>query len=77
MNIYLNNYHFLVFDQWFTTLPEKQQEQILENTPGIEKYLGIELVSEIFDIEKGFEFKIIDEEKWNSAKKAHHFLQNL
>ena len=54
MKIYLNNLHFILFDEWFNKLPEDQQEKIFDESPNIESYLGINLVSEDFCEEKGF-----------------------
>lgn len=76
-NIFLQNIHFAFFDQWFANLSEKEQHEILEKTPGVEKYAGIELVTETFDEQKGFEFKIVDQDKWNLAKQKHDFLSNI
>jgi hypothetical protein len=76
-NIFLRNVHFVLFDNWFINLTEKEQDFILENTPGIEKYLGIELQSETFDEEKGFEFKIVNKERWDKAKEKHDFIKDL
>ena len=75
--IYLKNIHFVLFDEWFTKLSESEQESILQNTPGIENYLGVHLKSEVFDEEKGFEFEIIDEDRWNTIKQIHEFLQSV
>ena len=75
--INLKNYHFLCFDAWFASLPEKNQDEIIENYGGLEKYLGIELTSENYSEETGFEFKIINYDRWNTAKGEHSFLSDL
>ena len=77
MKIYLNNLHFILFDEWFNKLPEDQQEKIFDESPNIESYLGINLVSEDFCEEKGFLFEIVNDAKWQSALTKHTFLSNL
>jgi hypothetical protein len=75
--IFLKNIHFLLFDKWFEELSESEQQSILQNTPGLENYLGIHLKSEVFDEEKGFEFEVMDVDRWTKMKQLHEFLQNL
>ena len=58
-------------------LDEKHQDEILQNYGGLEKYLGIELINETYDEEKGFEFKIINHDRWSQALLSHNFLNNL
>jgi hypothetical protein len=75
--IFLKNIHFINFDSWFCGLNENEQDQILQNYGGLEKYLGIELVNETYDEEKGFEFKIVDKDRWTQSLLVHDFLNNL
>lgn len=75
--IYLKNIHFINFDNWFINLDESTQNQLMQEYVGLEKYLGIELVSEIYDEEKGFEFKIVDQDRWSQSLITHDFLNNL
>jgi hypothetical protein len=75
--IFLKNVHFLLFDQWFSLLSEAEQLSLTDKDPGLESYLGLLLKNEIYDEEKGFEFEIVDSEKWNKGKEKHDFLQSL
>ena len=75
--INLKNYHFLSFDTWFASLSEKNQDEIIENYGGLEKYLGVELTSENYSDETGFEFRIINYDRWNKAKSEHSFLEGI
>lgn len=72
--IYLKNLHFVYFDDWFTRSTEKEQDELISNYGGLEKYLGIELSNTTYDEIKGFEFKIIDDERWEQKIKQHEFL---
>lgn len=74
---FLNNTHFIHFDKWFENLDDKTQTEIIQNYGGLEKYLGIELVNEFYDEEKGFEFKIVNQDRLTEASLDHDFLNNL
>lgn len=75
--IFLKNIHFICFDNWFVKLPELEQNDLISKYEGLEKYLGIELASTSYDEEKGFEFKILDLDRWEQKKIEHDFLQNI
>jgi hypothetical protein len=72
--IYLKNIHFVYFDNWFIGLSEKEQDDLISNYGGLEKYLGINLISTKYDEEKGFEFEIVDKDRWNQKNIQHEFL---
>ena len=74
---FLKNVHFVEFDKWFENLDEKNQDNIIQNYGGLENYLGIELVNETYDEEKGFEFKVINHDRWTEGLSKHDFLNNL
>jgi hypothetical protein len=75
--IHLKNIHFINFDHWFLSLDDDNQKQIMERYGGLENYLGIQLTNEEYDEEKGFEFKIINQDRWAQAVLDHDFLNNL
>ena len=76
-NVFLKNIHFIYFDDWFINLSDEEQQDCMTKYPTVSDYTGLELVKEEYDEEKGFEFKIIDEIRWNLAKQNHEFLKDL
>lgn len=73
--VFLKNIHFVFFDNWFMNLSEKEQDTLISDYGGLEKYLGIKLNNPTYDEDKGFQFDIVDNERWNEKYAEHEFLK--
>ena len=68
--IYLTNTHLAILDKWYQEISEELKNEIYLEYKCQLDYLGLELVAEIYG-EKGFEFRIVNNENWEKAKKLH------
>lgn len=68
--IYLTNTHLAILDRWYEYSSEELKSEIDAKYKSQLDYLGLELITETYG-EKGFEFRIINNENWEKAKKIH------
>ena len=68
--IYLTNTHLTILDNWYQKISKEAKNEIDSKYKSQLEYLGLELVAEIYG-EKGFEFRIINNENWEKAKELH------
>ena len=77
MKIILTESQFQHLDQWFISLPENEQNEIILNCDQL-SYLGLSFESESFDEKQPSNYLytlcICNQEKWENAKKKHSFL---
>jgi hypothetical protein len=71
-NITLSNLQFNFLDIWYEQLSDQERLVVDSNYTSQLDYLGLQLLSEQ---NERFNFVVIDQQKWNTAKNTHTFFQ--